>query len=71
MNRKPLHFSLVEFAMPDRKAKADRREQQAREVEKNQAALRVSIAETERLVGESEEMLRRHREEREADDGGP
>ncbi len=56
--------------MPDRKAKADRREQQAREVEKNQAALRVSIAETERLVGESEEMLRRHREECEADDGG-
>jgi len=54
--------------MTDRKKRAERREQQSREVEANQDALRKSIAETERLVGESEAMLRRHREEREEDD---
>ena len=54
--------------MPDKAKRAERREQQAREVEASQESLRVSIAETERLVGESDKMLRRHREEREADD---
>jgi hypothetical protein len=49
--------------MPDRKKRAERREQQSREVEASQKALRESIAETERLVGESEKMLRRHRKE--------
>ena len=39
-----------------------------REVEANQQALRDSISETERLVGESEKMLRRHRQERQDDD---
>ncbi len=45
--------------------RAERRERHSREVEASQKALRASISETERLVGESEEMLRRHREERE------
>jgi len=54
--------------MPDKKKRAERREQQSREIEANQKALRDSIAETQRLVGESEAMLRRHREERAADD---
>ena len=54
--------------MVDKKKRAERREQQSREVEASQAALRESIAETDRLVGESEEMLRRHRQEREDDD---
>lgn len=53
--------------------KADRRArrvaQQSHEIEKNQEALRRSIAETERLVSESENMLRRHRKEREQDEG--
>ena len=50
--------------MADRKARA---EQQSREVEANQKALRESIAETKRLVKESERVLRRHRKEREDD----
>ena len=51
-----------------RKDRADRRERHAREVEASQKALRESILESERLVGESEKMLRRHREEREDDE---
>lgn len=54
--------------MPDKKTRAERREQQAREIEANQQSLRRSIAETDRLVGESEKMLERHRKEREQDD---
>jgi len=54
--------------MSDKKKRAERREQQSAEVEANQQALRRSIAETDRLVGESEQMLRRHRLEREKDD---
>ncbi len=54
--------------MPDKQKRAERRDQQAREIEANQDALRKSIAETQRLVGESEEMLKRHRREREEDD---
>ena len=49
--------------MSDKKKRAERREQQSREVEASQKALRESISETERLVGESEKMLRRHRKE--------
>ncbi len=49
--------------MTDKKKRTERREQHAREIEANQKALRESIAETERLVGESEEILRRHRKE--------
>ena len=52
--------------MSDKKQeRAERRERHAREVEASQRALRESISETERLVGESEKMLRRHRQERE------
>lgn len=58
----------VQASVTDKKKRAERREQQALEVEANQKALRESIAETERLVGESEEMLRRHRRESEDDD---
>jgi hypothetical protein len=54
--------------MPDAKSRAARREQQAREVEESQTALRKSIAETQLLVDKSEEMLERHRREREVDD---
>ena len=46
----------------------EREEQHAREVEQNQAELRRSIAETSRLVTESEAMLRRHKLERENND---
>jgi hypothetical protein len=52
----------------DRKKRAQRRERHDREVEASQQALRESISETERLVGESEKMLRRHRQEREDGD---
>ena len=54
--------------MTDREKRAQRREQQTREVEASQKAMRESIAETDRLVGESDAMLRRHRQEREDDD---
>jgi hypothetical protein len=58
----------VQATMSDKKKRAERREQQSREVEASQEALRRSIAETDRLVDESEQMLRRHRAEREEDD---
>jgi hypothetical protein len=54
--------------MPDKKMRAIRRAEHTREVEDSQQALRVSIAETERLVTESDKMLRRHRQELEDDD---
>lgn len=52
----------------DKKKRVERREQQAREVEASQAALRKSIAETQRCVDDSDAMLRRHRKECEDDD---
>jgi hypothetical protein len=48
--------------------KQQREERHAREIEENQAALRRSIAETSRLVSESEAMLQRHKAEREEDE---
>jgi len=54
----------------DKLSRAKRREQQAREIEASQVELRKSIAETDRLVGESDRMLKRHRDECEADDAG-
>ena len=51
-----------------RKKKGERREQQHRELEQSQTLVRASIAETERLVGESDNLLERHRREREEDD---
>jgi hypothetical protein len=55
--------------MTDKAKWAERREQQSREVEASQDALRKTIAETDRLVGESDAMLRRHRQDREDDAG--
>jgi len=54
--------------MSDRMKRAERRDQQAREIEASQKQLRDSIAETDRLVGESDKMLRRRREECDEDD---
>ena len=54
--------------MPDRKKRAERRAQHTAEVEASQASLRESISETERLVTESDKMLRRHRKECDDDD---
>ena len=54
--------------MSDPKKRAERRKQHTAEIEASQEGLRVSIAETERLVGESEKMLRRHRQECEDDE---
>ena len=59
---------MAQPIMTDRKKRAERRDQQAREIESSQKQLRESIAETDRLVGESERMLRRHREECDEDD---
>lgn len=56
------------MGMTDARKRAERRAQQAQEVEESQAKLRESIAETERLMDASDEMLRRHRRELEEDD---
>jgi len=55
--------------MPTPENRAERRERQATEIEASQVKLRASISETERLVGESAEMLRRHRKESDDADG--
>ena len=49
--------------MPTRKDRAERRNRQSEEVEASQARLRESIRQTERLVDESDQMLRKHRKE--------
>ena len=49
--------------------KREREELHAREIKANQDALKRSIDETSRLVRESEEMLMRHKTERQQDDG--
>jgi hypothetical protein len=54
--------------MPDKKNRAERREQQSREVEESQDRLRTNIAEAKRLLDESDQMLRRHRDECEEDE---
>ena len=56
------------MAMTGKQKRAERREQQAREVEASQQLLRESIAETDRLVDDAEQMLKRHRKECEQDD---
>ena len=56
------------MGMSDPRKRAERRAKQAQEVEESQAKLRASIAETERLMDASDEMLRRHRRELDADD---
>lgn len=62
----PTSVGLVE--MRDKTMRAVRRAKHTREVEESQQALRVSIAETQRLVIESDKMLRRHRQELDDDD---
>ncbi len=47
--------------------RAARRKRQTQEFESNQKDLRHSIAESERLVGEADAMIRRHRDECDAD----
>ena len=54
--------------MPEKKRRAALRRQQAAEVEESQRALRESIAHTETLVSKSDEMLERHRRERDDDE---
>lgn len=49
----------------NKKQRAEQGARHSREIEASQKALRESIAETERLVDESAEILRRHRRERE------
>jgi hypothetical protein len=49
--------------MPTANDRSERRARQSAEVEASQRELRTSIAETERLVDESEKMLKRHRDE--------
>lgn len=61
-----IYIRCVRPFMPTPDNRAVRRDRQAAEVEASQARLRASIAETARLVDESETMLRRHR--RESDD---
>jgi hypothetical protein len=48
--------------------RAEGREQQWREIEESQARLKLNITEARRLVEESDEMLRRHRNECDEDD---
>ena len=50
-----------------RETDKQRAERQAREIEENQIALRESIAESQRLSKRTDEILQRHRQER---DGG-
>jgi hypothetical protein len=54
--------------MADKEKRAERRRQHAQEVEASVKVLRESIAETDRLVQQSDKMLRRHRKECEEDD---
>jgi hypothetical protein len=49
--------------MSDSEARDDRRDRHTREVEKSQRELRETIAKTQRLLDQSDAMLRRHRRE--------
>jgi DNA-binding NtrC family response regulator len=55
-------------AEEQKKKRVQRRDQQSREVEASQELLKANISEAERLVVESDRMLRRHQKEREDDD---
>ena len=61
-------LSRIEQPLPDKEKRIARRARHAIEVEASQASLRANIAEAERLVGESDKMLRRHRQECDDDD---
>ncbi len=54
--------------MPNAKDRAERQDRHANEVEASQDQLRESIRETERLVDESDKVLREHRREPEEED---
>lgn len=54
--------------IPSKEERAARRQRQAQEFEANQRELRDSIAESERLVGEADKMIRRHRDECDRED---
>lgn len=54
--------------MTERESREQRRARQSREVEDSQKALRDSIANTQTLLDQSDEMIKRHRRESE-DDG--
>lgn len=47
----------------DPESREERRERQASEVEQSQRDLRASIDKTQQLLDQSEEMLKRHRDE--------
>ena len=47
--------------------KANRRARHEAEIDASQEALRASVAKTQRLIDESEKMLRRHRKENDGD----
>jgi hypothetical protein len=47
-----------------------RRLRQSQEMEQNQQDLRRSIAESKRLVDQADEMIKRHRDECDAAEGG-
>ena len=49
--------------MPDSSSRKARQDRHASEVEESQRALRRSISDTQRLLDESDEMLKRHRDE--------
>ena len=52
-----------ELDISDKEARIARRDRQAKEAEENQRQLRVSIATSQRLVGEADAMIKRHRDE--------
>lgn len=54
--------------MAEDESRARRRERQALEAEASQQELRDSIAKTQKLLDASDEMLKRHRRECEAND---
>lgn len=54
--------------MSEQESREERRDRQAREVQKSQEDLRDSIAKTQDLLDQSDRMLKRHRQER--DDAG-
>ena len=54
--------------MDHRETKEERRKRQTREVEESQKALRDSIARTQSLLDQSDEMIKRHRRESDEDE---
>jgi hypothetical protein len=54
--------------MTDKTQRDSRRTQQAMEIEANQAALRASIAESQRLIDEASQITRRHKREIDEDE---